>query len=84
MWRWFWKIGELLVAAVVVVFILVPGYFEDEFLRRLYSANPILCIALLVAFAVFVTTLTIHALQERKSKRKIGELKKETPYRGTL
>ena len=84
MGRWLWKIGELLVMAGIVVFIVVPGYIEDEFVKRLYTANPILCIALLVAVAVFVISLTVHALQERKGKRKIAEPRKETPYRGTL
>jgi len=73
-----------LVVAGIVVFVVVPSYIEDEFVRRLYAASPILRIALLVAVAVFVISLTVHALQERKGKRKMAEPKEETPYRGTL
>ena len=80
--RKLWKIGELLVIAGIIVFIVVPSYLEKEFVGRLYSANPVLCIVLLVAFAVFVIALSIHALQERK--RKMAEPRRETPYRGAL
>jgi hypothetical protein len=80
--RWLWKIAEILVALGIVLLIVVPSSLESEFLRRLYGANPILCIILLTALGVFLVAMAVHVIQERRKKqsKKIDVV----PHRGTL
>jgi hypothetical protein len=78
--RWLWKIGEILVALGIVLLIVVPSHLEGEFVRQLYATNPSLCFVLLTALGVFLVAITVHGVQERRSKKNIEVV----PHRGTL
>jgi len=80
--RWLWKIGETLVAMGIFLLIVVPSHLESAFLRRLYAANPNLCVVLLTGLGVFLVAMVVHVIQERRKKqsKKIDVV----PHRGTL
>jgi hypothetical protein len=78
--RSLWKIGEILVALGIVLFIVVPSRFEGEFVRQLYATNPILCFVLLTASGVFLVAIAVHGIRERRSKKNTDVV----PHRGTL
>jgi branched-subunit amino acid ABC-type transport system permease component len=75
MQRWLWKIVEILAAAILLVFMLVPTYLEKEFVRDLYTEHPVLCVMLLVAGSAFVIATLVHWVVEEQRKKKSEKTK---------
>jgi len=39
MGRWLWKTGETIVAPGIIVFVLIPSHYENEFVNSLYATS---------------------------------------------
>ena len=68
--RWFWKIVEGSLAAILFVFFVVPFFIEKDFAKGFYSTRPTLCIGSFVAFAFLLAAVVVHRLvEERRNKQ---------------
>ncbi|HEU5413292.1 MAG TPA: hypothetical protein VFW31_06020 [Candidatus Angelobacter sp.] len=79
---WMWEGAEILVAAGVVIFIIVPLRLEIAVVRDFYRNQPVFCVALLTVAAGFVIATGVHGMQERR-KKKVDKAAAAS-YRGTL
>ena len=70
---WLWKVADTIAVTLVVVIILMPWSVLGDFLSSLYDANPIYCIAPLVAIGVFLSVTLIHSEVERRRKKAIKD-----------
>jgi hypothetical protein len=65
-----WKIADIVAAALIAFFVLVPAIVADEFLKRLYANHPALCTASLGASIGFIAMTAGHrVIENRRNKR---------------
>jgi hypothetical protein len=64
-----WKVAEVISTITIGALILTPGRMEGDFIRSLYAANPIYCIALLTALGAVIAATLIHWANEQRRKK---------------